>query len=96
MKNQRKGRAKGSGWLALRGHVYFACWKRQGRLYRQTTGTGDRQAAYRKLEELTAVFRLDDARARYAALAAKAAGCAAELAAAAPRAPALSLDAATE
>lgn len=93
-KKKRIGRAKGSGWLVRRGANWFACWKHDGVLHKRTTGTGDKALAERKLEELTRIYRLTDARQRYAALAAQVETLDNELAAERARHPALSLAAA--
>lgn len=70
-KKRKGGRSKGSGWLVKRGRNWCACWKHNGKLYKRTTGTGDKEKAEKKLDEFTKIYQLKDERQSYAALAAK-------------------------
>lgn len=92
--DSKSGRAKGAGSLYRRGGVWYAQWMVDGRLYKRTTGTGDRNAAERVLAAFVAPFRMQAGARRDAASAASAASAGLPVAAAALRAEAKQLRAA--
>ena len=76
----RRGRRKGAGTLERRGRVYIARWTADGKRYAESTGTGDRREAERRLAELVAPFQLRGEGERLEAIAGRLGGVKSRLA----------------
>ena len=59
-KGYKSCRGKGEGTLKLRGGIYHAQWKVNGKTYYRSTGTGNKREAEAKLKEFVAPFRIKD------------------------------------
>ena len=69
-----KSRKKGAGTLVLRGKVFEARWRVNGKLYSRTTGETTRREAEKKLAEFVAPFQLKGEEETLEALAARVEG----------------------